>query len=277
MQEEFWEDNNPALKYSGGQWARAYGSIYHGSAVMRTRHIGASMSLTFRGSAIKFMGAQGWDHGSFRVVLDGEETIVDGHCCAPNGGVPQVIQFEATGLGTSEHVLNITNLAAGPRGTVLEVDALIVTPQAMAQNTSHLSLLLLLIVLAFVFAAVRRRLVRLANKTSYQMLPVAAPEHPEPSALTMLPPPNRVRTGKQHPYPDDDVHSLAGGSAASGSGSGSGDAHQKHMPPQYAPSPEVDDALVERIAQRLARLVRDDAPPTYENTTASPASNECSL
>ncbi|KAJ7479567.1 hypothetical protein FB451DRAFT_1171673 [Mycena latifolia] len=97
MQEEFWEDTNSALKYSGG-------------------------------SAIKLMGAQGWDHGSFRVVLDGKETIVDGHYCAPNGGVPQVIQFEATGLGTSEHVLNIANLAAGPRGTALEIDALMCAP-----------------------------------------------------------------------------------------------------------------------------------------------------
>jgi hypothetical protein len=70
------------------------------------------------------MGAQGWDHGSFLVNLDGEETTVDGYCCGPNGGVPQVIQFEATGLDTSEHILNITNLAAGPSGTVLEVDAL---------------------------------------------------------------------------------------------------------------------------------------------------------
>jgi hypothetical protein len=73
---------------------------------------------------MKFMGAQGWDHGTFRVTLDGAETVVDGYCCGPNAGVPQVIQFEAHGLSTEEHVLNVTNLAVGPRGSVFEVDAL---------------------------------------------------------------------------------------------------------------------------------------------------------
>ncbi|KAJ6607817.1 hypothetical protein B0H10DRAFT_2227461 [Mycena sp. CBHHK59/15] len=125
IQEEFWEDNVAAIKYSSGQWARSYGSIYHGSTVMRTRQIGGSMSVKFQGSAIKFMGAQGWDHGSFVVNLDGEETTVDGYCCGPNGGSAQVVQFEATGLSTAEQVLNVINLAAGPSGTVLEVDALL--------------------------------------------------------------------------------------------------------------------------------------------------------
>jgi hypothetical protein len=51
MQEEFWEDNNPTIKYSSGQWARSYSSIYHGSAVMRTRELGDSMSVKFRGTS----------------------------------------------------------------------------------------------------------------------------------------------------------------------------------------------------------------------------------
>lgn len=83
-----------------------------------------SLNTPTPGSGIKFMGAQGWDHGSFVVNLDGKETVVDGYCCGSNGGVPQVIQFEANGLSNAQHVLNVTNLAAGPRGTVLEVDAL---------------------------------------------------------------------------------------------------------------------------------------------------------
>lgn len=48
MQEEIWEEDNPSIKYSG-QWSRAYGSIYHGSAVMRTTRIGDSMSVRFHG------------------------------------------------------------------------------------------------------------------------------------------------------------------------------------------------------------------------------------
>jgi hypothetical protein len=70
------------------------------------------------------MGAQGWDHGSFLVNLDGEEVTVDGYCCGPNGGVPQAIQFEASGLAPGAHILKITNSASGPYGSVLEVDAM---------------------------------------------------------------------------------------------------------------------------------------------------------
>ncbi|KAF9462748.1 hypothetical protein BDZ94DRAFT_1260670 [Collybia nuda] len=69
------------------------------------------------------MGAQGWDHGSFSVNLDSIETTVDGYCCGPNGGMPQIVQFEAKNLNRGTHTVNITNLSAGPRGTVLEVDA----------------------------------------------------------------------------------------------------------------------------------------------------------
>ncbi|KAJ6572790.1 hypothetical protein DFH09DRAFT_1152694 [Mycena vulgaris] len=267
MQEEFWEDNNVAIKYSG-QWGRNYHSMYHGSAVMRTRQLGDSMSVKFQGSAIKFMGAQGFDHGTFIVNLDGVETIVDGECCAPNGGVPQVIQFEATGLSSAVHVLNITNLAAGPRGTALEVDALIITPLSRSQSTSHFTLVMVVLIVALVLAAIRRRLIWAANKTSQQMLPLSSPGPSNferiPSAPIAPPRRNHVRPDKQ-PYADE-VRSTAGGSEASGSGSGRG----QQVPPQYssaaAAGPEVDDALVERIAQRLARIVHDDAPPTYEHT-----------
>lgn len=70
------------------------------------------------------MGAQGWDHGRFLVNLDGEKTVVNGTHPDFGAGTPQVIQFEATGLDTTEHVLYITNHARGPYGSVLEVDAL---------------------------------------------------------------------------------------------------------------------------------------------------------
>ncbi|KAJ6558723.1 hypothetical protein B0H10DRAFT_1967231 [Mycena sp. CBHHK59/15] len=211
MQEEFWEDNVAAIKYSSGQWARSYGSIYHGSA-------------------IKFMGAQGWDHSSFVVNLDGEETTVDGYCCSPNGGAAQVVQFEATGLSAAEHILNVINLAAGPSGTVLET----------------------------------------GEQDSQQMLPLSSlgPSDPEriPSAPVAPRPHSSVRPDKGAPQPYyDEVDSTAG---ASGSGSG------QQIPPHHASAsaagPEVDDKLVECIAQRLARLVHNDSPPTYEDITSQP-------
>ncbi|KAJ7155334.1 hypothetical protein C8R46DRAFT_438904 [Mycena filopes] len=256
LQDEFWEDNNPAIAYSpGGQWARSYASIYHGSTVMRTRKLGDSMSVDFEGSTIRFMGAQGWDHGSFLVNLDGEETIIDGYCCGTGGGVPQVIQFEATNLGTGSHTLNITNFAAGPYGTVFEVDAVLVSPNRSFYPSSF-SLVVLIFLIALSLAGLRRRLRRLASTTatsSYQLLPTAIP----PSS-PVAPPPRRDKgmaaSSKQQ---GDEPHSSV---TAGASGSGS----CQEMPPNYTPASRVDDELVDRIAQRVARLVQQDAPPTYE-------------
>ncbi|KAJ7034823.1 hypothetical protein C8F04DRAFT_1232741 [Mycena alexandri] len=174
MQEELWEDNNPAIKYSSGQWARTYNSMYRGSTLMRTTKLGDSMSVKFRGSSIKFIGVEGWDHGTFRVNFDGEETVVDGHCCGQNGEVPQVMQFEAHGLSTEEHVLNVTNLAAGPWGSKLEVDKLIIAPHSAGREPIPVFGMYLLvgavILLLGVFLSRRYRAKKL--KAAYQMLPV---------------------------------------------------------------------------------------------------------
>ncbi|KAJ7635368.1 hypothetical protein FB45DRAFT_484075 [Roridomyces roridus] len=113
--DEVWEDNDPALHYIG-EWRRDYGSIYHGCSVMRTTRIGDSMTVKFRGA----LGAQGWDHGSFLVHLDGDAVPVDGQYDAIHEGVPQVVQFSTHGLSRAEHRLTITNDAAGQYGSVLE-------------------------------------------------------------------------------------------------------------------------------------------------------------
>lgn len=138
---------------------------------------------------------------------------------------------------------------------------------------TRLSLAMFLIILAFVLASIRRRFIRLANKTSHQMLPVSCtgPSNTErvPSAAVVPAPHYAVRPdkGAAQAYSDNLYAAVAGG-GASGSGSG------QHMPPQYdaagTAGPQVDDELVERIAQRLARLVHDDAPPTYEHIPTQP-------
>ncbi|KAJ7719301.1 hypothetical protein B0H16DRAFT_1607058 [Mycena metata] len=252
MQDEFWEDNNAAIKYSGN-WARSYGSIYHGSTVMRTRQLGDSMSVKFKGSTIRLMGAQGWDHGNFIVNLDGKETTVDGYCCGTGGGVPQVIQFEATGLTTGPHTLNVTNSAAGPYGTVLEVDALLISSHQDTLLDNLYFPLITLFVCALVFAVLRRRRrpLRLANTTSQQTIPL--------SSLDFVTPlPNHDKRTLPQTFPNEG-YSTPGASSSSGG-----------MPPNYTPAPQADDSeLVERIAQRVARLVQQDAPPTYETTTAA--------
>ncbi|KAJ7725777.1 hypothetical protein B0H16DRAFT_1593729 [Mycena metata] len=173
MQEELWEDNNPAITYSSGEWARTYNSKYRGSTFMRTTQLGDSMSVKFRGSSIKFVGAEGTDHGTFRVDLDGEETVLDGYCCGQNGEIPRVTLFEAHGLGTEEHVLNVTNLAAGPWGSTLEVDLFIISPHSVGRKPIPVFGVFLVgavILLLGVFLTRRCRARKLT--AAYQMLPV---------------------------------------------------------------------------------------------------------
>ncbi|KAF7375839.1 hypothetical protein MSAN_00473900 [Mycena sanguinolenta] len=140
-------------------------------------------------------------------------------------------------------------------------------PHPTSLSAPFLSLATFVIILAFALVAVRRRLVRLASTTSYQMLPTTSPSSQRVPVVVPCSPQqnNRYDKGARHPNVDL-LYSSAG---ASGSGSGSG---SSNLPPHYtAPitgAPQLDDELVERIAQRLARLVREDAPPTYETSTA---------
>ncbi|KAF8177789.1 hypothetical protein K438DRAFT_1978406 [Mycena galopus ATCC 62051] len=133
LPDQLWvEEYSKDIKYSSG-WTREYGTVYHESAVMRTTELGASLSFEFWGTGIKLIGAEGWDHSTFVVTLDGENTNVDGACCFPNGTfplyaiVPQVTQFEASDLNDAKHVLTVTNASPGLQGTVLELDALVIT------------------------------------------------------------------------------------------------------------------------------------------------------
>lgn len=136
-----YDDHNSAITYTGPSsntgsgtsgWYRDYGSIYLGAGVHRTNKIGDRMIFRFNGSAIRFIGAQGWDHGKMRFALtpsasssaERQETEINAFCCGRRGGVPQVNQFEATGLGGGEHELVVENLERGVYGSVMEVDAI---------------------------------------------------------------------------------------------------------------------------------------------------------
>jgi hypothetical protein len=93
------------------------------------------------------------------------------------------------------------------------------------------------------------------------MIPLASPdENLDHIAAAPAQPSVRPDKGTPRPY-FEEPYSTAG---ASGSG------YSQQVPPYYAPtsSAQHDDELVERITQRLARLVHEDAPPTYETTTA---------
>ncbi|KAK6980972.1 hypothetical protein R3P38DRAFT_3116965 [Favolaschia claudopus] len=257
MTEEFKEDTDASFKYSGS-WKRQYNSMYHGSSTMRTTQLGDSMVVSFQGSAVKFMGAEGWNHGTMLVTLDGDdETTVDGYCCGTGSGTPQVIQFEATGLtSASPHILNITNLARGPYGAVVEVDAIIVTPHPYSPSWVVLAVCPML----FYFAVI---LLRSAFKSNtYHPLPM----HPRSFSSVRL---RRLEEGYLSPSSNSEpgiinikenppAYTYTHTPESSGEeeletpvASGSGPSH-------------MDDALAQRLATIVVHHPRTetDAPPS---------------
>ncbi|KAJ6493397.1 hypothetical protein C8R45DRAFT_1136607 [Mycena sanguinolenta] len=200
MSEPLWvEEYSKSIKYSGS-WSREYGTIYHESAVMRTTELAASMSLEFEGIGINFIGTQGWDHGIFTVALDGQNTIVDGSCCIPNGAsppvvqfgtVPQVVQFEATNLTDAKHVLTITNNNAGPLGTVLQVDAFVITGAVKfpaAETTT-----------AAPPSAPRATAANLPGSSAQPATPPANPSTPSPQTSSSAPAPPPMSNAAANP------------------------------------------------------------------------------
>ncbi|KAJ7055541.1 hypothetical protein C8F01DRAFT_1158561 [Mycena amicta] len=131
-----------------GNWTLTRGKIYHKGALMRTEELGASVRVTFWGTGVKLLGLLGWNHSQLAISLDGGNvTIFDAYCCPPTGSIAQVVQFSASGLGRGAHVLNVTNLVAGPHGNVLDIDAFIVTqPPVNVVALSILGILLLTLV-----------------------------------------------------------------------------------------------------------------------------------
>lgn len=283
MAELFYDDIHREIVYSSS-WTRTYGSIYHSSTVHRTRKIGESVQFKFNGSCIRFLGAEGWDHGTFTVNLDGVETTVDGYCCGPNGGVPQVVQFEADNLSPAEHTITVTNARNGPYGSVLELDAFMVTPNpVMPYKTStwHVAIVLLLIILVFLLNWARRRLVGLATKVLHVLAPSLSPASAAIPSHTVLP---LVRAGtlagKTDPtyaYHDVDAGPSSSSTAPtqySGSELNSQAvddiAHQRMHLPEYPSRVELplDDRLLDQLAQRVASIVQRDSPPSYSASTS---------
>ncbi|KAJ7193621.1 hypothetical protein GGX14DRAFT_577072 [Mycena pura] len=159
--DQFYEETNAAIEYAGN-WTHEPGAIYHGAAHMSTQQLGASVSVTFHGSAILVLGAMGWNHSTFALTLDRRTHLVDAACCMPAGGIAQTVHFAAAHLDTQRaHVLTITNRAAGPGGSVLALDAFIIravpqTPPLVSESTPARSLQLgvLIVTLGLVFALV---------------------------------------------------------------------------------------------------------------------------
>lgn len=135
-----WQDTNPELQYSAG-WTKSSNNFpWSGSGVSNlpelpvtaheTAAAGETMTVTFRGTAVSWIGYRGPDAGIANVQIDGgAATAVDLYAASASY---QPIVFSSTGLSDANHTLKIT--ATGGKngastGTRVVVDALdVITP-----------------------------------------------------------------------------------------------------------------------------------------------------
>ena len=135
-----WQDTNPDLQYTAGWTKSANGFNWSGSGVSNlpelpvTAHEASqaneTMTVSFRGTAVNWIGYRGPDAGIASVSIDGgAATQVDMYSAT---SIYQPVVWSATGLADATHTLKIT--ATGTRnaagsGARVVVDALdIITP-----------------------------------------------------------------------------------------------------------------------------------------------------
>ena len=101
-----YDDTDPALQYLGS-WSHVANQSYTGGDYQNTESFsnvaGDSMSVTFTGTAIQWIGSQTGNHGLADVYLDGvKQATVD---CS--GNADQVVLFQKAGLPPGSHTLKI--------------------------------------------------------------------------------------------------------------------------------------------------------------------------
>jgi beta-galactosidase GanA len=101
-----YDDNDPALKYSGS-WSHAANQSYTGGDYKNTESFSKaaddSLTVPFTGTAIRWIGSQTNNHGYADVYLDGVlQTTVD-----DSGSANQAVLFQKSGLTDGPHMLKI--------------------------------------------------------------------------------------------------------------------------------------------------------------------------
>jgi beta-galactosidase GanA len=125
-----YDDTDPALQYSGN-WSHVSNQSYTGGDYKNTESFsnvaGDSMSVTFTGTAVDWIGSKASNHGYADVYIDGvKQQTVDAY-----GSQNQAVLFKATGLSDSQHTLKI--VVDGTRdsssgGTYVSIDAIDLPP-----------------------------------------------------------------------------------------------------------------------------------------------------
>jgi beta-galactosidase GanA len=129
-----YDDNDPALRYTGTGWAHATGQNGdYGATESWDDTAGDALTVSFHGTAIRWIAPRDGNHGITDVALDGTHVAsVDGY--APTKQYQPVL-YSLSGLPDTDHTLTLTvtgsrNPAAS--GTFTTVDAIDVPPPAGA-------------------------------------------------------------------------------------------------------------------------------------------------
>ena len=122
-----YDSSSPLLHFSG-TWAELWHSAYVQKTLRLTAEPGASMTFSFTGIGIEWFGNKDRKHGAASVYLDG--TLVETVSAYSPTLMRQQRIFSAFSLQQGRHTLKIINARdknSTCRGTVIDVDALVVT------------------------------------------------------------------------------------------------------------------------------------------------------
>ncbi|KAF8064396.1 hypothetical protein FPV67DRAFT_1504838 [Lyophyllum atratum] len=127
-----YEEDNPALTYSGG-WDSNKSSNFSGGGSAYTNQDKASVSLSFHGTPIYVFGDKKNDHGLYRVTLDNRTAEVYSGisgCGGAFGGTCEqqkpTLEYFGSNLDGGVHTLRIENVA-GVNRSFFDLDSIVVT------------------------------------------------------------------------------------------------------------------------------------------------------
>jgi len=130
------DDANAPFSYSGGAWTHASVPGAYNNTESSDNTGLDSMSVTFTGSSVQWIGSLAKNHGQADVYLDG--TLVAAKVDTYNGGTSyQQVLWSTTGLANTTHTLKVivdgTKSHSGSgTGTWVPIDAIVVgVPQAL--------------------------------------------------------------------------------------------------------------------------------------------------
>ncbi len=130
-----YDDNDPALHYTGAGWTHATGQNGdYGSTESWDDVAGDSMTVSFHGTAIRWIAPRDANHGVTDVSVDSAHVAsVDGY--APSKQYQPVL-YSVAGLADTDHTLTLTvtgNRNPSATGTFTTVDAIDVPPATGAE------------------------------------------------------------------------------------------------------------------------------------------------